>query len=87
MRTKSVPAVGVEAPALLDVRRVAVLLGCSERTVQRLVDAGEVPPPVQVGRLVRWRRTDVDEWVENRRSNNVPQRRTDRSRIGERDHA
>ncbi len=52
----------VEA-ALLDVRAVAALLGCSARHVYRLADAGRMPAPVRVGALVRWRRTDLDAWL------------------------
>lgn len=33
----------VSAPALLDVRAVASLLGCSQRHVYRLADAGRLP--------------------------------------------
>ncbi len=51
------------APALLDVRAVAALLGCSTRHVYRLATAGELPPPVRVGRLVRWPRQSVLEWI------------------------
>jgi len=42
-------------PLLLDVRGVAALLGCSARQVFRLSDAGRLPAPVRVGRLIRWR--------------------------------
>jgi excisionase family DNA binding protein len=51
------------APVLLDVRAVAHLLGCSSRHVYRLADSGRMPPPVRVGALVRWRRTDLDNWL------------------------
>lgn len=49
--------------ALLDVRAVAALLDCAPRTVYRLADAGRMPTPVRVGSLVRWRRTDLDNWL------------------------
>jgi excisionase family DNA binding protein len=52
----------VEA-ALLDVRAVAALLDCSPRHIYRLADAGRMPPPVRIGALVRWRRTDLDSWL------------------------
>jgi excisionase family DNA binding protein len=51
------------AAALLDVRAVAVLLGCSPRHVYRLSDAGRMPLPVRIGALVRWRRQSIDEWI------------------------
>jgi excisionase family DNA binding protein len=52
----------VEA-ALLDVRSVAGLLGCSTRHVFRLADTGKLPAPIRIGRLVRWRRADLDTWL------------------------
>jgi excisionase family DNA binding protein len=48
---------------LLDVRAVAALLDCSPRHVFRLADTGAMPPPVRVGRLVRWRRADLEAWL------------------------
>ena len=53
-----------DSPALLDNRAVAALLSCSVRHVERQRDAGKMPPPVRLGRLVRWRRTALDDWVE-----------------------
>lgn len=62
----SVTALPAETPAtgaLLDVRAVAQLLDCSPRHVYRLADVGAMPPPVRLGALVRWRRTDIDAWL------------------------
>jgi excisionase family DNA binding protein len=53
-----------DAP-LLDVKEVARLLGCSTRHVRRLADHGQLPPPVKLGALVRWRRSDIDSWISN----------------------
>lgn len=52
------------APALLDVAAVARLLGCSERHVYRLADAGRIPAPVRLGALVRWRRQAILDWID-----------------------
>ena len=49
--------------ALLDVRAVAALLGCSPRHVYRLADGGRMPAPLRIGALVRWRRADLDAWL------------------------
>lgn len=53
-----------ETAALLDVRAVAALLGCSARHVYRLSDAGRMPRPLKLGQLVRWRRTVLLEWLD-----------------------
>ena len=52
-----------DPPALLDVRAVAALLGCSPRHVMRLVASARFPKPIALGRLVRWRRTDLDAFL------------------------
>ena len=52
------------APAeLLDVGAVAALLDCSRRHVYRLSDAGKMPRPVKLGQLVRWRRSELQAWI------------------------
>ncbi|MHB1424532.1 MAG: helix-turn-helix transcriptional regulator [Gemmataceae bacterium] len=53
-----------ETPALLDVKAVAQLLNCSKRHIFRLSKAGKMPPPVPVGHLVRWRRAEIEAWLE-----------------------
>jgi len=51
------------AAELLDVGAVAALLSCSVRSVWRLSDAGKMPTPVRVGRLVRWSHTALISWI------------------------
>ena len=51
-------------PALLDVNAVSKLCSCSTRTIRRLADAGSMPRPVKLGALVRWRRTDIQDWLQ-----------------------
>lgn len=51
------------ATLLLDVRGVAVMVGCSSRSIYRLSDGGRMPRPVKIGRLIRWRRSDVEAWI------------------------
>ena len=42
---------------------IAELLGCSPRHVRRMADSGAMPRPIHLGRLVRWRKADVDQWL------------------------
>jgi excisionase family DNA binding protein len=46
-----------------DVDDVAALLKASPRHVRRMADAGRLPPPVHIGRLVRWPKSTIDEWL------------------------
>jgi excisionase family DNA binding protein len=43
---------------------VANLLQISARQVATLRDAGEMPPPIYIGRLVRWPKSRIDAWIE-----------------------
>lgn len=52
-----------KSPALLDVRAVANLIGCSTRNVFRLSDSGKMPPPLKIGALVRWRMEEIQSWI------------------------
>ncbi len=59
---------GAVAP-LLNLDEVAGLLQISTRTVERKLAAGEFPPPIRISATrSRWLRTDVDAWLEGRRS-------------------
>jgi len=53
----------VSAEAMLDVETVADLLSCSTRHVYRMADAGRMPRPLKLGRLIRWRRSAVESWI------------------------
>ena len=54
----------VPAVQLLSVRDVAEVLAISVRSVWRLRAAGLLPEPVRVGGAVRWRRSQIDRWLD-----------------------
>jgi len=62
MATESVHTTGA---ALLDATAVAALLSCSRRNIYRLSDGGLMPRPIKLGRLTRWRRSEVERWIED----------------------
>lgn len=45
-----------------DADDVAALGKMSTRHVRRLADAGLMPRPIHIGRLVRWQKKTIDEW-------------------------
>lgn len=53
-----------EPALLLTVDQVAGLLGISVRSVWRLASAGELPPPLSIGRSKRWERRSLEAFVE-----------------------
>ena len=50
--------------SLLTPEDVAARLQISKRQINNLVNDGDFPPPMKVGRLNRWRELDVDNYVE-----------------------
>ena len=43
------------------------MLGIPKTSLRRLVDAGSFPQPVRLGpRLIGWRASEVEEWLESR---------------------
>jgi len=48
---------------LLNVRQIAGLLKVSARQVHRMRDMGTMPQPVKLGRLIRWRHGDIEQWI------------------------
>lgn len=50
--------------ALVDAKEVAVFLGCSVKHVRRLAEQGRLPLPVKVGRLYRWSRQSIENWLD-----------------------
>lgn len=59
------PHVSFVPQDLLDVGVIAAMLRCSTRHVRRMADSGAMPRPLHIGRLVRWRKADVDGWLTN----------------------
>jgi prophage regulatory protein len=53
-------------PELLKAREVARRLGISVRTVWKWTAEGELPPPVRLGRVTRWRRRDIEAFQDAR---------------------
>src|SRR5207244_1146260 len=48
---------------LLTALQVATMLGVSKRQVWRLASAGILPGRVKIGKLVRWRRDEIERWI------------------------
>lgn len=58
--TKTEPS---PAAVLIDVKTLAGMLNCSARHVTRLEEAGQLPPAIKLGRLSRWNRDTVLQWL------------------------
>ena len=54
-----------QSPArMIDAQELSAILGCSPRTVYRLVDAGRIPPPYRLGGLSRWNPSAIQTWID-----------------------
>ena len=54
-------------PLLLKDLEVSALIGMSRRWLWQAVSKGTFPAPVRIGRAARWRRAEVEAWVEELR--------------------
>lgn len=53
-----------QAEILLTAQMVGERLNLSKRQIFRLKSAGKIPSPVRVGGAVRWRESDIEQWIE-----------------------
>lgn len=51
---------------LIDVKTMAGMLACSQRSVWRMADAGRMPRPMKIGGMARWNRVDIETWIAQR---------------------
>jgi prophage regulatory protein len=53
----------LEEPLFITAAEFADLLQVSPRTIWRLRSARQVPPPIRLGGIVRWRLEEVRAWI------------------------
>lgn len=56
-----------EPTRLLTATQVAARLTVSRRTLERLISAGDFPPPLKIGRSARFRPEDISTFLEKLR--------------------
>jgi excisionase family DNA binding protein len=49
---------------LLSTREVREMLSVHDRTVRKWVSCGFFPQPMRLGRVLRWKRSVVEQWIE-----------------------
>ena len=50
--------------ALIPVRTVAEMLGVHRATVYRMAARGDIPKPLHIAGLTRWRRADIEALID-----------------------
>lgn len=64
-------ALATSQAAYLDTRQAAALTGIAAYTLECWRRDGEGPPYVKLGRLVKYRRVDLDAFMESRLVNSI----------------
>jgi excisionase family DNA binding protein len=62
----------LEQSRLLSYAEAAAHIGVAPQTLYNMRTAGTAPPAVRIGRLVRYRHADLDEWVNGRAASHHP---------------
>ena len=52
---------------LLDIIKVAELMGMSVSTVRRLRKAGEIPQPIQISSKLQWDKQELIDFIEHKK--------------------
>jgi predicted DNA-binding transcriptional regulator AlpA len=60
------PAVKLDPDALLDVKALTKLLLANDRTVRRWRQMPGFPKPLKLDGPLRWRRSDIEQWLARR---------------------
>jgi prophage regulatory protein len=53
-------------PKLLGKADIQKLLDVSDRTLEKMVRARQFPPPLRLGKTVRWAETVIQQWLATR---------------------
>jgi excisionase family DNA binding protein len=62
--TQTHTAIAEDLTRLLTRADLSERLQISKRTISRMLSSGELPRPAKIGRLVRWRESDIAQFIE-----------------------
>ena len=72
MRRKQPENTGLIKDPLISRKQLAAILGVNEITIFQWDSAGKGVPMTRLGRLVRYRASDVEEWLKDQRNKSQP---------------
>ena len=58
----------MENEPIMTASEVSALVRVHLRTLRRWAHEGIFPRPIRIGRTVRWRRTDIDDWIREQKT-------------------
>ena len=59
---------------LLPLRQLESIIGFRKSKIYQLIESGQFPSPIKIGRSSRWKQSDVQKWIvelDNANSNSV----------------
>lgn len=59
--SKNNPRIDAE---LLTAAQASAITNMGERTWWRFVSSGRAPAPIKIGRVVRWKKKEIMEWID-----------------------
>lgn len=49
---------------MMDIQELCKYLKCGRNSIYKNIEKGNLPAPLKVGRLSRWRKEEIDEWID-----------------------
>ena len=49
---------------LLPLRKLESVIGFRKSKIYQLIESGQFPQPITIGRSCRWRSSDVEDWIQ-----------------------
>ncbi len=63
MSTQAIPLLNDQ---FVDMKFITRLTGLTDKWFYKLIQEGEFPKPIKLGRSSRWLRSEVEQWLQNR---------------------
>ncbi|WP_272526719.1 helix-turn-helix transcriptional regulator [Providencia sp. PROV219] len=63
MSTQAIPLLDDQC---VDMKFITRLTGLTDKWFYKLIQDGEFPKPIKLGRCSRWLRSEVEQWLQNR---------------------
>ncbi|MBI6466296.1 helix-turn-helix transcriptional regulator [Proteus mirabilis] len=63
MTTQAIPLLDDQ---FVDMKFITRLTGLTDKWFYKLIQEGEFPKPIKLGRSSRWLRSEVEQWLQNR---------------------
>ncbi|WP_311753878.1 AlpA family transcriptional regulator [Proteus columbae] len=63
MSTQAIPLLDDQC---VDMKFITRLTGLTDKWFYKLIQDGEFPKPIKLGRSSRWLRSEVEQWLQNR---------------------